>query len=73
MYHNQEVDKKGNFKITEGYYADSLFDYYKLASDLIDSLHDLSVGGHVQAQYCLSVLNTLHSKLEWILDTHPKS
>lgn len=73
MYHDQEVDKQGHFKITEGYYADSLFDYYKLVSNLIDSLHDLSMADNEQADYCFSVLNTLHSKLEWILDTHPKS
>ena len=73
MYREQKIDPEGHFKITEGYYADSLFDYYKIASGLIDSLHDVSVADSEQGDYCFERLHALYAKLERILDTHPKS
>lgn len=73
MFYGQKIDKKGKLEFAEAYTVYSLFDYFKLADEFIDDLHNCSMGTQEIHMLAFAYLKDLHTKLEWILDTHPKS
>ena len=63
----QEVDKNGNFYLTENYKADSLHDYFYIFRQLVEILNKFSATDHPQAPKCKDTLEFMYKYLRVVL------